>query len=109
MISSYNSDWLKNLGIVKDAKVWQKSKLIKAEQADEIVKAYPCGFYHPNLIIRITLFIATFIGVCGVSGLFFLMLQGASEEVVSLLCIIYGGVSILILEKQIIKSGNHYK
>jgi uncharacterized membrane protein YgcG len=109
MISSYNSGWLKNLGIVKDAKVWLKSDVITPAQAGEIGKAYPCGFYHPNLIIRITLFIATWIGVGGVAGLFFLMLDGASENAISFLCIIYGGLSILVLDRQLIQSGNHYK
>lgn len=109
MISAYNSIWLTNLGIVKDAKSWLKSKLITADQATEITKAYPCEFYHPNIVIRITLFIATWIGIGGVSGLFFLMLQDASESSVSVLCVIYGSSSILILEKQFIQSANHYK
>jgi uncharacterized membrane protein YgcG len=109
IISTYNSVWLKNLAIVKDAKVWMESTLITSDQFNKIVKAHPCGFYHPNLLIRITLFIATWIGISGVSGLFILMLDGASETVISGLCIIYGGLSILVLEKQLIRSGNHYK
>lgn len=107
--SSYNLVWLKNLAIVKEAKVWGKSKLISTEQVNEIIKAHPCGFYHPNVIIRITLFIAASIGVSGVSGLFFLVLQNVSEQVISVLAIIYGVIALFVLEKQLIKAGNHYK
>jgi hypothetical protein len=109
MISSYNTTWLRNLAILKEAKTWVKSNIISADQFQSIAHEYPSAFYHPNIIIRILLFIATWIAIGGIAGLFVLVVGGASEATISILCIVYGLASLSILEKLLIQNGRHYK
>jgi hypothetical protein len=109
MKSAYNTGWLHNLNLVKEAKQWQTSKLASAEQVAAIQAAYPIGFYHPNMMIRILLFVAALIAIGGVTGLFFLIMADLTDEVISVMAIAYGIASIVILEKMFIQHANHYK
>lgn len=106
---AYNTTWLKNLEVVKTAKQWQQSNLIDKNQFVSINHEYGSGFYHPNFIIRILLFIASVIVLSAITGLLFLAVMDSREKVISVLSIIYGGISWLILDQTFIKKNNHYK
>jgi hypothetical protein len=110
MKSAYNENWLKNLSIIKEAKRWRDEDLISKEQLTSIREAYVSSFYHPNVMIRILLFVATLIALAGVSGLLALMfLDGGAENVIAALCLIYGLGSFLFLDVVFIGKNNHYK
>ncbi|HEY3406518.1 MAG TPA: hypothetical protein VGK59_24185 [Ohtaekwangia sp.] len=109
MRTAYNETWLRNLDIVKDAKQWSGQEIISREQFAAIQAGYPAGFYHPNLIIRILLFIASLIALGGITGLLALMFIDGSEATLWPLSIIYGLVSFLILDRFFITGKNHYK
>jgi hypothetical protein len=109
MRSAYNSIWLYNLGIVKEAKTWLKSGVISAESFNLIAGEYKSGFYHPNVMIRLLLFVATLIGLAGVTGILVLMFQDALDEIGPYLSIVYGVGSLFILELVFIGNNNHYK
>jgi uncharacterized membrane protein YgcG len=109
MKSAYNTTWLHHLNLLKEVKHWKKNKLISAEQLTAIQAEYSSSFFHPNMMIRILLFIAALIAIGGVSGLFFLMFEGGSQEFISIMCIGYGAISIGILEKVFIQNARHYK
>ena len=105
---AYNPTWLHNLHIVKDAKQWLVSGLISKEQLDQIVEQYPSQFYHPNIIIRLLLLLATFIVLGAITGLLVLMfIEG--EEILPVLSFIYGAGSMIVLDRVFIASKNHYK
>ena len=106
---AYNPDWLKNLLIVKEAKQWMVSGLISKEQYKIIAEQYPSGFYHPNMIIRILLLLATGVVLGAITGLLILMVMDTDESVMSVLSIIYGIISMLVLDRFFIASKNHYK
>ncbi|MCI0752025.1 MAG: hypothetical protein L0Y35_09315 [Flammeovirgaceae bacterium] len=108
MRSAYNETWLHNLRLLKEVKRWKKKGIIPDEQFTEMAKAYPVHFYHPNFIIRILLIIATLLALSGVTGFFALIMPHDTETTVAMLCILYGFVSWIILEKKFIKE-NHFK
>lgn len=109
MISAYNNEWLANLAILKEAKKWFKNDFISAEQLTAIQGSYLCKFYHPNVMIRILLFIASWIAISGATGFFFLILESASENVIASLAIVYGTGLFLFAEKIFIQNSYHYK
>jgi uncharacterized membrane protein YgcG len=108
MNSAYNHQHVYNLSVIKEAKRWAKHNFITADQLARINQEYKTPFYHPNLIIRILLFIATLLALSGVTGLFFLFFSGSGETGISITSIIYGIGSFLTLEKMFIAK-NHYK
>lgn len=109
MRSAYNAEWLRNLSLVKEAKAWSKSNFISNEEYTAIANAYPCNFYHPNLIIRILIFVASLLGLAGITGLFAIFFSDMNEDGMATMAIIYGLVSFVILEKIVIEGNHHYK
>jgi hypothetical protein len=105
---AYNPEWLNNLHIVKEAKQWMVSGLISKEQLSAIVEKHPAQFYHPNLIIRILLLVATFVVLGAITGLLVLMFM-EEEEILSFLSLIYGVGSMIVLDRVFIASKNHFK
>ncbi len=105
----YNTTWLNNLHIVKEAKRWQKQGWISKEQFDKMSLEYPSSFYHPNLFIRILLFVATVIALSGLAGLMGLMFIESGNTILPWLFLIYGMLSWFILEKIFVKNHSHYK
>ncbi len=111
MKSAYNHVWLRNLEIVKNAKTWRNHKLITPEQFKAIVEQYPSHFYHPNLMIRILLFIASSIGFCGAIGLLALMFEELIDEqyTACVLGVLLGIGCVAIADRVAIAQKNHYK
>lgn len=110
MKSAYNEIWLHNLQLAKETKQWCRQGLIDQQQFTTINDEYKSGFYHPNIIIRILLFIASLIALSGITGLLILLVADKSNEtIISTLSLIYGVVSFTILEKIFISSNHHYK
>ncbi|HRG78822.1 MAG TPA: hypothetical protein PL167_04390, partial [Cyclobacteriaceae bacterium] len=90
MKSAYHQPGVYNLSVIKDAKRWLKHDFITQEQFDRISEEYKTPFYHPNLIIRVLLFIATLFAISGVTGLLGLIFADAGQTAISVLCILYG-------------------
>jgi hypothetical protein len=109
MKSAYNIEWLYSLAVIKDSRRWARQKLISAEQLSSIHQSYPCGFYHPNFIIRILLFVATLLALSGVTGLLGLFISGLDESVIWVGCLLYGIVSFVVLDLIFISEYKHYK
>jgi hypothetical protein len=109
MTFAYNSSWLKNLHIVKEAKQWMGSGLISKEQLEKIAEQHPSPFYHPNFIIRILLLLATFIVLGAITGLLILAVMDVDEAALAILSILYGLISLAVLDRVFIASKNHYK
>lgn len=111
MKSAYNPTWLRNLEIVKEAKSWRNHNLISPEQFKAIAEQYPSNFYHPNLMIRILLFVASFIGLCGIIGLLALMFDELIDEqyTACVLGVMLGIGLIAIADRVAIAQKNHYK
>ena len=112
MKSAYNETWLQNLLLVKEVRHWYKNQLISVEQLASISVAYPTSFFHPNVIIRILLFLATLLALAGATGmlsLFVLSLTEGVETIISIFCILYGIASFVFLEAIFIGNAKHYK
>lgn len=105
---AYNPEWLQNLHIVKEAKQWMFSGLISKDQYNAIAEQHASNFYHPNIIIRILLLIATAVVLGAITGLLVLMFLQA-EKILSFLSLIYGIGSMIVLDRVFIASKNHYK
>jgi uncharacterized membrane protein YgcG len=109
MRSAYNETWLLNLEVIKETKRWLNAKFIEKVQFNVIAESHPSSFYHPNFIIRILIFIATLLGLSGVTGLFALMILDTNQVVISIGCLIYGIGSFVFVDQSIIKNSKHYK
>jgi uncharacterized membrane protein YgcG len=108
MRSAYNHEHVHNLNVIKESKRWAKHNFITPDQLAQINEVYKTPFYHPNLIIRILLFIATLLALSGVTGLFFLFFSNMGETGISIASVIYGIASFVALEKMFITK-NHFK
>ncbi len=108
MRCAYNKESLYKLEVLKETKRWAKSNLISKEQLEAISKEYSVTFYHPNLMIRLLLFVATAIALSGAAGLLGLMFSEAGEKFLSIAAIVYGVTSFVVLEKTFLKN-NHFK
>lgn len=108
MTSAYNHQHVYNLNVIKEAKRWAKHHFISADQLIKINEEYKTPFYHPNLIIRILLFVAILLALSGVTGLFFLIFSDSGETGLSIASILYGLASFIILEKVFIVN-KHFK
>ena len=108
MIIAYNNDWVYNLAVLKEARRWCKQGLIQKDQLTAIADVYKSSFYHPGLMIRILLFVATLIALSGVTGLFIVFVSEFTKEGLAMASLFYGLLSFFIFEKTFIKS-NHYK
>lgn len=108
MKSAYNHQWVYNLALIKETKRWSNHGFITSVQFSAIAEAFKTPFYHPNLIIRILLFVATLLAISGVTGLLALMFADSGAIVISIGCIVYGLASLAVLEKLFI-GNNHFK
>lgn len=108
MKNAYNIEWVYNLAEIKETKRWAKHNFITTEQFTKISEEYKTPLYHPNLIIRILLFVATLFALSGISGILGLMFAQAGETFIYLGCIVYGVGSFVALEKMFIAK-NHFK
>jgi hypothetical protein len=108
MSSAYNVQWVYNLAVIKETKRWAKHHFVTIEQFAKISEEFKTPFYHPNLIIRILLFVATLFALSGMSGILGLMFSQTGETFISFGCIVYGIGSFVALEKMFI-ANNHFK
>ncbi|MBI1768524.1 MAG: hypothetical protein HYR67_09130 [Bacteroidetes bacterium] len=108
MKSAYNEDSLYKLEVIKETKRWLKGTLISKEQFGAISEANKVAFYHPNLMIRLLLFVAAAIALSGASGLLGLMFAEAGVVFLSIGAIVYGIISFVVLEKAFLKN-DHFK
>ena len=109
MKCAYPTTWLYNLEVIKEAKRWLKAGFIDGPQFKTIAEAHASPFYHPNFTIRALIFIASLIGLSGVTGLLALMVLDTSPSVVSVVCLLYGLGSFILVDKAIIRNSKHYK
>lgn len=109
MKSAYNDLILRNLLVVKESRDWAGQGVISQEQHRRITEAYPSGFFHPNFFIRILLFVASLIALGGVTGLLILFFEPDDETTFSFFAVVYGVISLVILERVFIRNMNHYK
>ncbi|MFM8911824.1 MAG: hypothetical protein ACKOE6_02745 [Flammeovirgaceae bacterium] len=109
MKHAYNETSLYHLAVIKESKRWCTSGLIESTQLQNIEQAYRCEFYHPNIVIRILLFIATLFALSGVTGFFALLFGDSGENVLPVACLAYGLISFALLDSILIKKHHHYK
>lgn len=109
MRCAYNEDSLYRLDVIKESKRWVRGAFISKEQSEIINQEYKVTLYHPNLMIRLLLFIATALGLSGVTGLFgAIVFSQADRNFICIACILYGAVTMIALEKMFLKN-NHFK
>lgn len=109
MKTAYNPVWLHNLNVLKEIKQWRRDCFFSQGQFAAICEGYRSGFYHPNLMIRLLLFISSLIALSGITGLLILLFGDVGENALSILSIIYGVASCIFLENVFIRSSHHYK
>jgi uncharacterized membrane protein YgcG len=106
---AYDKKMLQNLYLVKEVKQWMKDGYLRDEQFRTIAAEHPVKFYHPNLIIRILLFIATLIALGGVTGILILLFAEAMDDGAMILAFFYGIGSCVFLDMVFIRGHHHYK
>lgn len=106
----YNTTWLKNRAIQKQAKKWFVQKLISPSELDAIVASNPVGFYTPSFWVSLGLVFFTLILISAASGFvsFFFGAMGEFESAIPfkfLLFLLAAGCFILA---EHYKSDKHY-
>ncbi len=109
MNCAYDTRELRHLQVLKEAAHWHHVKFVTAEQWTAIRLAYPSKLYHPNLVIRILLFIATWIAISGVNGIFFLLVNEMPETLQGVLSILGGAGAMVLVDKVLVQTNNHYR
>ncbi|HYC85622.1 MAG TPA: hypothetical protein VEB86_10385 [Chryseosolibacter sp.] len=110
MKHAYNNSWLENLLVIKAAGAWKSGKLISNDQFLHIGDEHKVGFYHPNLMIRLLLFLASVIALTGLSGLLALVIGNmGDEEGIGVMMFFYGVAGLIFLDRQLIARSHHYK
>jgi hypothetical protein len=108
MKSAFDVEKVYRLFVLKEVKRWLKSELIAKEQFDAISNEYAVTLYHPNLMIRLLLFVATVFAISGITGVLGLFVVSLDEDFIAAACALYGIASFIVLEKGFIKN-NHFK
>lgn len=109
MNCAYDTRELRHLQVLKEAAHWHRIKFITAEQWTAIRLAHPCKLYHPNLVIRVLLFIATWIAILGVNGIFFLLVSEMPETVKGVLALFGGAGALVLADKALVQRNSHYR
>lgn len=109
MTCAFDITQLKNLRIVQECRRWTRDRWIDNEQYERIRSDYPSPFYHPNVVIRILLFIATVVALSGATGLLALIFLDAFEHLLAFSALFLGSAAIFLLEVVFIKTYHHYK
>ncbi len=109
MSSIYDTTQLLNLHAVKEALHWHNQKFINAEQLAAIKSKYQCKLYHPNLAIRILIFVASWMAISGASGLFFLLFNELSKPGYGVLLVIIGAGILFFVQRVLIYQNNHFR
>ena len=109
MKPAYSHIDLYNLWLIKKASTWREQDIISKDQWKKIREEFVSKLYHPNWIIRILLFLASLIALSGVTGILALIFVDSLGSAVSILSILYGIGSWVILEMFFIKANHHYK
>lgn len=76
----YDKAGLANLYIQEQAALAQDAGLVEEQELVKIKEAYPTGFYTPNLLVRVGLFILTLVG-CLFAGMFLSLILQESHVV----------------------------
>jgi hypothetical protein len=105
---AYQAQPLHHLWLLKECKGWFKDGWLEATQLQAIEAAYPSPLYHPNLMIRLLLWVATLFALSGVTGILALLFGSWHEDFLFLGCIAYAAASIGVAEKFFI-ARQHYK
>lgn len=105
----YDIQELLNLTLLKEASHWHRQKFISTEQWTAIRAAYPCKLYHPNVMIRILLFIATWVAISGGTGLFFMVVMEMTEILRALFAITAGVAGFYFARILLVENSNHFR
>lgn len=108
MKPAYSIDSIFKLLVIKEAKRWAKHEFIAQEQFANISEAYKTPLYHPNIMIRLLLFVATLVALSGITGILILFFASAGEHFMNFASVVYGIASFVVLEKMFIAK-HHYK
>ncbi len=106
----FNKKWLEDQAIVEEAKRWHASGMISNDQLQTIKTHYDTPLYTPTLLIRILLFIFTYIALSGIGGIFLITLEHAGDTALASTAIIVGILFLALLEhiipdRKLYKSG----
>ena len=104
-LKAYPPEWADNDAQRTAAHRWQRRGLLTAAQQAAIDAAHPADYFRPVLLLRIGLFIVTWLGVGSVTGSLVALTQ--FEDGAVLYCLVALAGSVVVLEA-IIKSSRHY-
>ena len=103
----YNTTWLDNLIIREKVYAATHAGEISAEEVHHIEKAYPVGFYSPNIFIRAGIFLLTTVIVSFSFGLI-AMIFSPKDEHIPIWCIVWAIITYRILEVKV-KKKHHFR
>src|SRR5215469_8628328 len=96
---AYNKTWLDNLYVQNRLEHACRAKCITVDEQENCGKNFPTGFYTPNFLVRIGLFLLTVIIAVFAMGFFGLLISaGGSVDAFRWLPIFFGIISYVLLE-----------
>ncbi|MDZ7935789.1 MAG: hypothetical protein U5M51_12680 [Emticicia sp.] len=111
MKKGYNETWVENINNQKIIDDWFFRKLINDEQRRAAHQSFPVGFNQSNTIIKIGLFIFTWIAIAASIGMITLLTYDIFDQIFygySFTCLIYTAFFVYFLE-YFIKNNKFYR
>jgi len=108
-ITAYDIEVVKKKLAVAKVKTWYKGKLITSDQYSSIQTAYETNLFSPSIIIRVLLFIATYLGLSTIVGPIALMVGDAGMGAIRVMLFITGAGMMAFVERILIKDKHHFK
>ena len=106
---AYNSEALERKLTIDKAQSWFKSGLLSADQYDQIKQANKHDLFAPSLIMRVLIFIASYVGFSTLATPFALAFSDLEEGGIRFFLGVIGIVMIFVIDKIFIQEKKHYK
>lgn len=106
---AYKPEELHNHFVSIEIKRWFEGGMVDEPRFNQIREVYKNDLFVPNMIMRLVLFVGTFIGVSFLFGLIAVSSYDMGLEGVRVLCGLFGVTLLLFTEKILIQNMHHYK
>jgi hypothetical protein len=103
-MSLYTADQQEAVYIRGQARLWQRSGLISAEQAGHMLRSADPRLKQTNIFFRLIFFIFTYLGAAAVLGLAFLMFGTANKTLLGIFLILFAVIAYGLAEYYVRKN-----
>ena len=108
-LTAYNPLEVRKKLSLDKIKTWQKGGCLNEEQYGATQETYSSNLYSPNLIMRILMFIGSYIGMTTILGPILLLVGDSGNGAIRMMMFIVGIGIVLFTELVMIRKKHHFK